>query len=148
VDFGGNTGGIVASLIQSVLKANKENGQALVDKIINSGAEMTMQFKGYVSFNLNDLKNGFLPYLAVDLGTTFAVVTSGADNCLGIKPGVYVLLQSNAINNLLSLINFVNDQFSPIMKMLNIPLLQPLTYSTISLGIFIQDEAMASNFMG
>jgi hypothetical protein len=146
IDFG-DSASIVTSLIQTIYSATKSNAEAIVKSILNTGAEMTISIKGLLSLNLNDLTRGFLPNIDLDLGQASILVTSGAKSASGMKPGVYIHVSSDIAKNLFIIYKRNLDQFASVMNIFGIPQIS-FPEIKLSLGIFIQDDALGFEFFG
>jgi hypothetical protein len=141
IDFG-NLSSTVSSLVTQVLNATKTSYSTILQTIMKTNAEMTLQVKGKLSLNLGDLTRGFFPDLEFEIGTANLLLSAGGSGAAsGMARGLYMSLDANISDAF----NAVINQFSNIFKIIGIPSFS-LPSLNVRLGIFVESDAVGFEF--
>jgi hypothetical protein len=113
IDFG-NTISTVQSIVKDIT-TNKGNGLSIVQKIMKSGAEVSLRGEGNVKINLESLTKGVIPNLSFNVGSLNILITAGGGES-GLPTGLYIRLNLNVVKNLFDLLKKISSHFAGIMN--------------------------------
>jgi hypothetical protein len=113
IDFG-NTISTVQSIVKDITN-NKGDGLSIVQKIMKSGAEVSLRGEGNVKINLESLTKGVIPNLSFNVGSLDILITAGGGES-GLPTGLYIRLNVNVVKNLFDLLKKISSHFAGIMN--------------------------------
>jgi hypothetical protein len=140
VDLGPHIGNTLTQLVDTMTTGKPDKNFA--KNIMNIGSELTVEMKGKLALKLEDITQGFLDDLELDLGVANAYITRNLpDNSTGLPAGVYIYLQSDLLKNLMSLVDKLLSDFGPVLKQVGF-IKKAIPSSEAYMGLFITTDAM------
>jgi hypothetical protein len=140
VDLGAHIGSTLTQLVDTMTSGKPDKN--FTKNIMNIGSELTVEMKGKLALKLEDLTEGFLDDIELELGQANAYITRNLpDNATGLTAGVYMYLKSDILKNLFSIVENLLSDFGPILKQIKF-IRKAIPSSQTYMGLFITTEAM------
>jgi hypothetical protein len=144
IDFG-DVDTIAISMINTLRNANKDTAKTLMNSILKSGAEITLNIDGVMALNLEDMTKGLLCDFSFTLASATVLLTGGSGRS-GLEAGVYFRLGSNVISDMINSLQGIFDNFSDIFKKIGMGGSFTLPSVGIELGLFLTTSAFGFQF--
>jgi len=143
LDFG-DVDTVVNSMINSIKTMTKDSAKTLLNSIIKSGAELTLNIDGVLTLGLEDMTGGILADFSFTLASATVLLTGGSGRS-GLEAGIYFRLSSNIISDMINSLTGVMNGFSDIFAKLGFDDIQ-IPSVGIELGLFISTSAFGFQF--
>ncbi len=143
VDFG-DVDTVVSSMINSLKSASKDSAKNVLNSILKSGAELTMNIDGVLTLNLEDMTKGVLCDFSFTLASA-TVLLSGGSGRNGLEAGIYFRLGSNLISDMINSLQGIVDNFSDIFSKMGLGSFT-LPSVGLELGLFLTTSAFGFQF--
>lgn len=125
-----------SSYINSMTNCAKcSDGANLLESLRNLGAEFAITLDGSFTINFNQLTNGLIPDMTLNLNKKTLLMTKGGGSS-GLRSGIYFNIQSNIIGDFLNiLLDFFNNFLSLFSKW-GIPM-PDLSFGSVAINSFV-----------
>lgn len=128
--------GNASTLINSLTNCTRcLDGANLLENLRNIGAEFVVTLDGSLTINFNQLTNGLLPDMFVDLKKHSIMVTKGGGSS-GLRSGLYFNIQSNILNDFIGIVVSFFNNFLSLFSNWGIPY-PDLSFGNVAVNAFV-----------